>query len=313
MAQWTTDAIPSLQGQVVLITGANIGLGFETARILAARDAHVILACRDLAKARKAQANILAVTPGARIDVLQLDLASLTSVKTAAAHVQQTYQRLDLLFNNAGVMASPKQDSTDGFEMQFAVNYLGHFALTGLLLSLLLNTPQSRVITLTSQARSGKVNFADLQGDQHYTPWGAYGQSKTADLLFAFELQQRLAQIGASTISVAAHPGYANTNLQQATADSSSLPVRIGLKYIGPLFAQSAAMGALPQLYAATSPEIHGGELVGPTSLGGMRGFPGVVSEAQKEYDRPVAARLWDVGVQLTGVDYAALNAKAKA
>ncbi|HEY4385887.1 MAG TPA: oxidoreductase [Ktedonobacteraceae bacterium] len=313
MAQWTTDAIPSLQGQVALITGANIGLGFETARILAARDAHVILACRDLAKAHKAQANILAVTPGARIDVLQLDLASLTSVKTAAEQVQQTYQRLDLLFNNAGVMAIPRQDSADGFEMQFAVNYLGHFALTGLLLSLLLSTPQSRVITLTSQARSGKVNFADLQGGQRYTPWGAYGQSKTADLLFAFELQQRLAQIGASTISVAAHPGYANTNLQQTTADSSSLPVRIGLKYIGPLFAQSAAMGALPQLYAATSPEIHGGELVGPTGFGGMRGLPGVVSEAQKEYDRPVAARLWEVGVQLTGIDYAALNTKTKA
>lgn len=312
MAQWTTDAIPSLQGRIALITGANSGLGFETARVLAAKDAHVILACRDLAKAHKAQANILAVTPNAQIECIQLDLASLASVKTVAAHIQQTHQRLDLLFNNAGVMAIPKQESVDGFEMQFAVNYLAHFALTGLLLPLLLSTPQSRIITLTSMARNGKVNFADLQGDQHYSPWAIYGQSKTADLLFAFELQQRLAQAGASTLSVASHPGYANTNLQTVTAASSLLPTRIALNYIGPLIAQSAYMGALPQLYAATSPEIHGGELVGPASFGGMRGFPRVAPAAQKEYDRPVAARLWEVSVQLTGVDYVALNAKAK-
>jgi protochlorophyllide reductase len=215
---------------------------------------------------------------------------------------------LDLLFNNAGVMAIPKQDSVDGFEMQFAINYLGHFALTGRLLPLLLSTPQSRVITLTSQARrAGKINFADLQSDQRYRPWGAYGQSKRADLLFAFELQERLARSGATTISIAAHPGYAHTSLLIPYANSTPPPIRAILNALAALPAQSALMGTLPQLYAATSPEIQGGELVGPSGLGQMRGFPMVASEARKEYDRPVAAQLWEVGVQLTGVDYAVL------
>ncbi len=313
MSQWTADAIPNLEGRIALITGANSGLGLETARVLVAKGARVIMACRDLGKASEAQTSIKAATPEALIDSIQLDLASLVSVRSVAAQVQQRYQRLDLLFNNAGVMAIPRRDSVDGFEMQFAVNYLGHFALTGRLLPLLLTTLKSRVITLTSIARSGKVNFDDLQGEQHYKRWGAYGQSKTADLLFAFELQHRLAQAGASTISVAAHPGYASTNLQATSAASDPALYRFGMNVMGAVLAQSSSMGALPQLYAATSPGIQGGEVVGPSGFSQMRGLPKVIQEIQKEYDHEVAARLWEISTQLTGVDFAALNASQTA
>lgn len=263
------------------------------------------MACRNVDKASSAQQSILATIPQA-----SLDLASLTSVRKFAASFRESHPRLGLLFNNAGVMAIPRQETEDGFERQFGTNYLAHFALTGLLLPTLLNTPQSRVVTTTSMARAfGNLKFDDLNRKKSYSRWGAYGQSKTANLLFAFELQSRLAAADANTLSVAAHPGYSRTNLQNTSAVTSRANLERWFYIIVQPLVQSGAMGALPQLYAGTSSAIHGGELVGPANLGGMRGYPKVDTKAQREYDRTAAARLWDVSRELTGVDYATLQA----
>jgi protochlorophyllide reductase len=310
MSNWTVDDIPDLHERIAIVTGANSGLGWETARALAAKGAHVIMACRSAERGRATFDTIKKQVPGASLELLALDLASLASIREFAARVQQSYERLDLLFNNAGVMAIPRRETSDGFEMQFGTNYLGHFALTGLLLPLLLATQQSRVITTTSQARyAGKINFDDINRQRSYGRWSAYGQSKTADLLFAFELQTRLTQAGATTISVAAHPGYANTNLQNTTViEGGSQIEQVFFKTLGGVMAQSQMMGALPQLYAATALTIFGGELVGPGGLLGVRGYPKVETGARKEYNRATAERLWNVSVELSGVDYAALH-----
>jgi NAD(P)-dependent dehydrogenase (short-subunit alcohol dehydrogenase family) len=315
MSQWTTNEIPDLTGKRALVTGANSGLGLETVRALAEKGAQVFLACRSREKGQRALAEIQAGVPASKVELVELDLASLASVRACAEDLLQRIPRLDLLFNNAGIMAIPRRETLDGFEMQFGVNHLGHFALTGLLLPLLLATPQSRIITTTSQARSmGGIVFDDLQRTRSYGRWNAYGQSKRANLLFAFELQARLVAAAASTISVAAHPGYAQTNLQTTSASESRARLESGVYAIfGPLMAQSARMGALPQLYAGTSPDIVGGELVGPGSLGGMRGYPKVDRRAQREYDRSVAARLWEESVRLTGVQYLDLQVPSPA
>ena len=308
MGQWTTNDMPNLQGRTAIVSGANSGLGLETTRALAAKGAHVIMACRDLAKGQAVQAQIATSLPTASLELAQLDLAALTSVRDFAAGFQQSHERLDLLFNNAGIMAIPRGETADGFETQFGTNHLGHFALTGLLLPTLLATPDSRVITTTSMARSaGRIKLDDLQRQRAYGRWEAYGQSKRANLLFAFELQTRLTAAGASTISVAAHPGAADTNLQGTSATLSNARIESRLyAMFWPLISQSALMGTLPQLYAGTAEQIYGGELVGPS--GGMRGYPKVDRRARKEYDRSLAARLWEVSVKLTGVDYAALS-----
>jgi NAD(P)-dependent dehydrogenase (short-subunit alcohol dehydrogenase family) len=267
------------------------------------------MACRSLAKGQAVQAEIAASLPAASLELAQLDLASLASVRAFAASFQQSHERLDLLFNNAGIMAIPRSVTADGFETQFGTNYLGHFALTGLLLPTLLATLHSRVITTTSIARSsGRIKFDDLQRQRSYGRWEAYGQSKRANLLFAFELQTRLSAAGASTISVAAHPGASGTNLQTTSARISNARIESFLyATLWPLISQSALMGTLPQLYAATAEQISGGELVGPS--GNLRGYPKIDRQARKEYDRPVAARLWEESVKLTGVDYAVLPA----
>lgn len=313
MSRWTTNDMPDLHERTTLVTGANSGLGLQTSLALAAKGAHVLMASRNIEKAKQAQASIVAIHPDASLELVQLDLASLASIRACADDISQRYQHLDLLFNNAGVMAIPRYETQDGFEMQFGTNHLGHFALTGLLLPLLLATPNSRVVTTSSMARMfGNINLDDLNRTRSYGRWEAYGQSKTANLLFAFELQTRLAAAGAHTMSVAAHPGYANTNLQNTSAVMSSSRIeQIGYTLFSPIIAQPATMGALPQLYAGTSSDIHGGELVGPGSLGGMRGYPKIVQQAQREYDKTKAARLWDASVTLTGVDYAALQTPA--
>ncbi|EFH82500.1 oxidoreductase [Ktedonobacter racemifer] len=310
MSQWTTNDIPDLRGKVALVTGGNSGLGKETVQALAARGAHVILAARNPERGEKAREEVLQSVPDASIKFMQLDLASQAAIREFAASFLETHQRLDLLFNNAGVMAIPRHETKDGFEMQFGTNHLGHFALTGLLLPLLLATPKSRVVTTSSMARAmGRVNLDDLQSQKGYTRWSAYGQSKRANLLFAFELQRRLAATSTETISVAAHPGYAHTNLQStsATLSNSNLELWFYEKF-GAFVGQPAAMGALPQLYAGLSSDIHGGELVGPGGFSSMRGHPRVETKAQREYDRPTAERLWDASIELTGVDYAQLQ-----
>lgn len=310
MTRWTVDAIPDLHGQVAIITGANSGLGLELTRALAARGARVIMACRSLDKAQQAQARLKAEIPQASLEVMQLDLTSLASVRAFATDFPARHDRLDLLFNNAGVMAMPRRETEDGFELQIGTNHLSHFALTGLLLPTLLSTPHSRIVTTTSIARAfGRIHFDDLNGKRSYNRWLAYGQSKQANLLFALELHRRLAGAKAPTISVAAHPGFAHTELQpKSAAASGSTLERIFYATLGSLMSQSPQMGALPLLYAATSSDIQGGELVGPVGFLKLRGYPKVEVKHKPEDKKLTAARLWKLSVELTGVDYAPLQ-----
>ncbi|GHH75062.1 SDR family NAD(P)-dependent oxidoreductase [Promicromonospora soli] len=295
--KWTERDIPDQKGRVAVVTGANTGLGFETARALAERGATVVLAVRDVEKGKKAAARI-----SGDVGVLALDLTSLESVRDAAAELHATHDSIDLLINNAGVMMPPKQTTRDGFELQFGTNHLGHFALTGLLLDLLLPVPGSRVVTVSSIAhRTGgaAIHFDDLQWDRSYDRTAAYAQSKLANLLFAYELQRRLAPRG-TTVSVAAHPGLASTELVR------DLPaaMRLIAPVIGPLVSQSAAGGALPSLRAATDPAVLGGQYYGPDGRSEFRGNPHVVSSSPQSYDGTLQQRLWTVSEDLTGVKF---------
>lgn len=304
--RWIAQHIPPQTGKTALITGANSGLGFEAAKILAHQNAHVIMAVRDPVKGERAAARIRYAVPGADLEVLPLDLASLASIRSAAAAFLSTYDRLDILINNAGLMAIPRRTTADGFEMQLGTNHLGHFALTGLLLPLMLETPAARAVTVSSGAHIlGRVNFADLQGERFYQPWLAYGQSKLANLLFAYELQRKLAVTGGSTISVAAHPGYAATNLQAVGPEMvGSAWGKQLMSLSNRFFAQNAALGALPEVYAATLPGVRGGDYIGPDGLLGQGGRPKKVRSNGRSHDRAAASRLWAVSEALTGVNY---------
>lgn len=309
-SQWTTADMPDLTGKVAIVTGANSGLGYETALALAQKNARVVMACRNQEKGERARAQIAEQAPEAALDLRRLDLADLSSVRAFAGAVRADYDRLDMLINNAGVMALPYRETADGFEMQFGTNHLGHFALTGLLLDLLLATPEARVVTVSSLVhRRGRLNFDDLQSQKQYSKWGAYGQSKLANLLFAYELQRRLTAVSADTISVAAHPGYAATQLQEAgpNMEGSTLQRQI-MDLANKLFAQSAAMGALPTLYAATAPEVRGGEFYGPDGFGGARGYPVCTDSSPRSHDVAAAIKLWQVSEELTGVTYPAFE-----
>jgi protochlorophyllide reductase len=305
---WTTASIPDQTGRIALITGANSGLGLESARALAARGATVVLACRSRRRGEEARAELLPIA-AAGLEVLELDLADLASVRAGARWMQEQYGRLDLLLNNAGVMGPPRQLSRDGFELQFGTNHLGHFALTTALLPLMEGRADARVVTVTSGAQYfGKLAFDDLQAERRYDRWAAYSQSKLANVTFALELQQRLAAAGSTVSSLAAHPGLARTNLQPASvASSGSRFESLAYRLMDPLF-QSAAMGALPQLYAATAPEARGGEHYGPDQWGGMRGGPTQVRIATAALDPQIRQQLWEVSEQLVGQ---ALPAKA--
>jgi NAD(P)-dependent dehydrogenase (short-subunit alcohol dehydrogenase family) len=301
--KWTAADIPDQSGRVAIVTGANSGLGVATARDLARAGATVVLACRSAAKADQAAASIRADVPNAALEVAPLDLADLASVREFAEHRAAPGLAVDLLINNAGIMAAPRRLTRDGFESQFGTNHLGPFALTGLMLPALLRAPAPRVVTVSSHLhRSGTMHFDDLQGERKYSRWGAYGQSKLANLMFCFELQRRATEAGAALLSLAAHPGYASTNLQFAATD------RFYEKAIGwignRVVAQSADMGALPTLYAATVPDLPGGTFVGPGGRSQQRGYPTVVTAARKAYDEDAWRRLWEVSEQLTGVHY---------
>lgn len=305
MSRWSAADLPDCGGKTVLITGANSGLGYETALALAGKRARVLLACRDQGKGAAALAQIRAAHPDAQVELVRLDLASLADIRRCAQEVAAQHPRLDVLMNNAGVMALPQRATADGFEMQIGTNHLGHFALTGLLLAPLLAAPAARVVTLSSGAhRIGRMAFDDLHSRQRYRPWGAYGQSKLANLLFAYELQRRFAAAGAKAISVAAHPGYAATNLQVVGPRMEGSSFKERIMAIGALFAQSAAMGALPQLYAAAAPDVQGGAYYGPDGIGELWGHPRVVQSNTASQDRAAAQRLWELSEQLTGVRY---------
>jgi len=293
---WTEQSIPTQRGRVAIVTGANTGLGFETARMLAEHGATVVLAVRDVAKGKQAAARI-----SGDVAVQALDLTSLESIRSAAAELRATYPRIDLLINNAGVMYTPKSTTADGFELQFGTNHLGHFALTGLLLDRMLPVPGSRVVTISSAGHRirAAIHFDDLQWENSYTRAGAYGQAKLANLMFTYELQRRLAVHG-TTIAVAAHPGVSNTEL----ARNTPALIRVPVTWLAPLISQKPEMGALPTLRAATDLAVVGGQYYGPGNRGEVRGYPKLVESSDDSHDIAVQQRLWTVSEELTGVTF---------
>jgi NAD(P)-dependent dehydrogenase (short-subunit alcohol dehydrogenase family) len=295
MTHWTTADIPDQTGRTAIVTGANSGLGYETAAALAAKGARVVLAVRNLDKGKAAAENIAGRHPGADLALQQLDLGSLASIASAAEQLLGSYDSIDLLINNAGVMMTPKSLTADGFELQFGTNHLGHFALTGQLIERLLSTPGSRVVTVSSLGhRLGRIHFDDLQSERSYNKNSAYSQAKLANLLFAYQLQRLLD--GNETISVAAHPGGATSELSRYQSGF--------VKAAFNLMSQDAAMGALPTLRAATDPGVTGGQYYGPGGLLSMRGFPVLSESSSRSHDVAVAERLWSVSEQLTGVTF---------
>ena len=309
MAKWTVDDMPDLSGKTIIVTGSNSGIGYEAALGFAAKQAAVVLACRSMEKANTAVAQIKSAHPAASVEAMELDLSSLASVRKFADAFRQRYGELDILCNNAGVMAIPYRKTADGFEMQIGTNHFGHFALTGLLIDLLLAKEGARVVHVASGAhRAGSIHFDDLNWEHGYRKWLAYGQSKLANLLFCLELHRRLEKAGAKVMSVACHPGYAATNLQAAgpkMAGSSMMESVMGIA--NSLFSQSAAMGALPTLYAAVSPAVHGNDYIGPDGLAELWGYPTTVKPSKAARDGAVASRLWEISEKLTGVSYPSL------
>src|SRR6267154_4797030 len=297
MSKWTTANIPDQTGRTAVITGANTGLGYETAAALAAKGASVVLAVRNLDKGKEAARRIERATPGAHVQLRELDLSSLDSIRAAADELRSNHESIDLLINNAGVMFTPKSTTKDGFELQFGTNHLGHFALTNLLLDRVLAATGSRIVTVSSQGHRfvRGIRFDDLQWDRSYSRVGAYGQAKLANLLFTYELQRRLT--GTNTIAVAAHPGGSKTELTR------NLPplVAAATRLAEPLF-QSADMGALPTLRAATDPGVLGGQYFGPDGFAEQRGHPKVVASSVASHDTDAQRRLWAVSEELTSV-----------
>lgn len=296
MTAWTTADIPDQTGRTAVITGANTGLGLETARALAARGAHVVIAVRNTDKGVRAADSI-----SGAVSVQELDLTSLDSIRAAATQLKADHDKIDLLINNAGVMTTPKGSTKDGFELQFGTNHLGHFALTGLLLDALLDVEGARIVTVSSNGHKlgGAIHFDDLQWERSYSRMGAYSQSKLANLLFTYELQRRLAPRG-KTIAVASHPGTSNTELAR------NLPSALqpAVSAVTGLLAQSAADGALPSLRAATDPSVLGGQYYGPDGIAQQKGNPVVVASSAQSYNLDLQRRLWTVSEELTGVTF---------
>jgi NAD(P)-dependent dehydrogenase (short-subunit alcohol dehydrogenase family) len=294
--QWIEENIPDQNGKLFLVTGANSGLGYEVSRALARKGARVVMACRSLEKGEAAAASIRDEGPKGEVRVMELDLADLGSVRRFAGEFRAAYPRLEVLVNNGGVMATPYTRTADGFELQFGTNHLGHFALTGLLLDILRATLGSRVVTVSSYAHwFGIINLRDLNAEKFYYRWMAYTQSKLANLLFAYELQRRLSRAGADTISLAAHPGSTVTQLQQYT--------RL-FAFVNGVIGHSPQMAALPVLYAATRPDLRGGEYLSPDGFLGQRGYPYVGFSSPLSHNQALARRLWQVSEELSGVKY---------
>ena len=293
---WSAQQLDDQKSRVAIVTGANSGIGFETARALAEKGATVVMACRNPDKAGEKADQIRSAHPVADVEVMRLDLSDLDSVRQFAKAFRAKHARLDLLINNAGIMVPPHGKTAQGFETQLGVNHLGHFALTGSLLDLLLRTPGSRVVTVSSIAHYfGRIDFSDLNFEKDYNAQAAYGQSKLANLLFTYELQRRLDRAGKDTIAVAAHPGWTETNLQKHAKS---------VRFLNRFFAQEPRMGALPTLYAATETGVKGAEYYGPSGLLEMNGPPKRVKSNKRSHDPNVAERLWNVSEDLTGVQF---------
>lgn len=294
---WTEKDIPDQTGRVAIVTGANSGIGWETARALAQKGATVIMACRSIQKANPAADQIKNRNPVGKVVVMLLDLGDLTSVRAFATAFLADNDRLDLLINNAGVMFTPYGKTVQGFEQQFGINHLGHFALTGLLLDRLNETLGARIVTVSSNThRFGSMDFDNLNWEQGYDPQRAYGRSKLANLLFTYELQRRLTAAGKNTLAVAAHPGWTATNLTRYASNN--------MRFMDRIFGQRPAMGALPTLYAATAPDVRGGEYFGPGGFQEMRGYPKKAESNELSHDEEIARRLWEVSEDLTQVTY---------
>ena len=303
--RWTAAEVPNQSGRTALVTGASAGLGLETAKVLAARGATVVLACRDLAKAERAAARLRAEARRESVRVVRVDLASLASVRQAANEIRSTYPHLDLLINNAGVMQVPDQRTEDGFELTLATNHLGHFVFTGLVLDRLLATPGSRIVTVSSIAhRRGVIHFDDLHSQRRYDPADAYAQSKLANLLFAYQLHARLQTSGAQTIALAAHPGNARTDLWRTSSRLERALLSPRLRLLNFWIVQSAQMGALPILRAAVDPAAQGGQYYGPGARSQYIGYPTRVASSARSHDLAAQRRLWEISEQLTGVSY---------
>ena len=304
--RWTVADIPDQHGRIAVVTGANGGLGLETALALAQAGAHVVMASRNVAKAEAAADRIRRASPDASLELVTCDLSSQASTKAAAAQIRDRHERIDVLIANAGVMAIPRRITDDGWEMQLATNHLGHWTFAALLIDRMLDVEGSRVVTVTSEVhKAGRIDFDDLHGERRYNRWRAYAQSKLANLLFATELCRRLLAGRHATISGAAHPGYAATDLQVLGPRMSGRRLGVLVAQVGNrLVGQSAAMGALPTLYAATAPHMVSGMLIGPDGLFDMRGHPDVVMPSRSARDPVLARRLWDVSEELTGVSF---------
>ncbi len=294
--KWTEEDIPDQSGKIVIVTGANSGLGYEVTRILAKKGAHVVMACRNLEKAEEALNQITSEDNAASLEIIRLDLSDLASIKVFVSEFSKKHQSLDILCNNAGVMMTPYQKTADGFELQLGTNHFGHFALTGLLIDKLMSTESSRIVSMSSMAHSmGKVDFDNLNCEKSYGRTKAYSRSKLANLLFAYELQRRLEAKGSKTISCGSHPGWTRTSLQRNV---------LLLRLLNPFLSQKPKKGALPMLYAATSPEAEGGAYYGPDGLMGWKGYPKRVESNDRSHDLEDAKKLWEISEELTSVKY---------
>ena len=292
--KWISEDIPDQIGKIAIVTGANSGLGFEVTKVLTRKGAHVIMGCRNLVKAGEARSQIISEEGNISLEIIQLDLSDLTSVKEFAKRFSEKHQRLDILCNNAGIMMTPYGKTVDGFELQLGTNHFGHFALTGLLIEKLINTENSRIVTMSSFGhKRGEMDFDDLNWEKSYKRVGAYGRSKLANLLFAYELQRRLEVKGSKTISLASHPGWTRTNLQKNVAIFRAL---------NNVFSQKPEMGALPMLYAATALEAKGGDYYGPDGRLGWKGYPKKVESNEDSHNIEDAKKLWEISEKLTGV-----------
>ncbi|MFB6216026.1 MAG: oxidoreductase [Candidatus Aenigmatarchaeota archaeon] len=302
---WTEEEMGDLGGKTVVVTGANSGLGYAATKKLARHGAEVVMACRSSEKSREALKSIKRDIPDPEVILMELDLADLDSVRSFAGEFRRRYDSLDVLCNNAGVMALPRRETEDGFEMQLGVNHLGHFALTAHLMDLIIDSG-GRVVNQSSMAHeNGEMDFNDLMMEEEYSKWGAYSRSKLANLLFTYELDRRLKEIGSEACSVACHPGVSDTDLfrKGPRMEGSKIKLLLGSVLTG-IFGQSPDRGCLPMLYAATSADIDGGEYIGPDGFKSMRGYPEKQESSEASHDGKDARKLWERSEELTGVEF---------
>ncbi len=305
-SEWTEDNIPDLEGKTAIVTGANSGLGFEGVKMLAENNARVVMACRSIERGKEAKEKIESELEDADLEVKKLDLASLESVNKFAEEFKANNDELDILCNNAGVMAIPREETEDGFEKQFGVNHLGHFSLTAKLMSALKEADNPRVVNQSSGIHTrGELNFDDLMHEESYEPMQVYGDSKLANILFTYELDRKIKENGLEMKSIAVHPGYAATNLQTRGPEKEGSTVKkYFMKAMNKVVAQSAEKGALPMIYAATSEKAKSGDYIGPGGFQNMRGYPEKQESSDRSYNEDTAEKLWAVSEELTGIDF---------